>query len=347
MLLYPSINPIEKTKHPVSFADISNKKKFLKTPVAIFMKEIMPRVVWNSYVKCFMKLTLEDVKKKTDKDFIVVTDWFKENSEIYQMIAEDPTTSIVFRYLYQNDNPPCCIDNIFPWGKAAFQIHRRQQAIIKYNVILYSRMLETMERLRIISLCCGPGSNVLAAIRQLSPNQQKRIDFVGIDTDSWAIDGGNKLARDYGLLCSVNFIQADARDFAKMDLGKFDVVDFIGTLCTKERIVKVGALMLFSPLLSEKGVLMTSIPRHKMIEEDPITDSIMRFNSWEIIYETVEEILKIINEAGMKLSKNFEGLPSCFIEGDGYPLYLIDEDGVPLHFEGEEGHHIMTVMSRK
>lgn len=304
------------TKSPESFADINNRQKFLKSPQATFLLGLMSDDVRKKFVKCYMKLSLEDVQKGKNKDLVKVIDWFQQNSEIRQMVKIDPTSSYTFDYLYQKANPKKMVDNYFPGAEAAYRIYRRLQAIIAYNKKLYPRMLETRDELSILSLCSGPNYGVVEAIASLSPELQERITLYNVDIASWAIDRGNELIQSLGTNANIKYIQGDARKILELGIPtEYDALDFIGTLCTKPTEYKVGSLFKMSFLIKEKGIIMTSIPMPAMIYGDPLTDFIMRITGWGMFYANIDEIREIAAKAGLTFAKPFEGLAPSFHDG--------------------------------
>lgn len=306
---------------PKSFADINNRQKFLKIPVAIFLLNLMPTDIRKKFVRCFLRLSLNDIADEKNRDLDQVKTWFQKNSTIRQIVNEDPTSSKTFEYLYQKKSPDSLVDYYFVWSQAAYRIYHRLQAIIAYNVKLYPKMLETRDELKILSLGSGINYGCLEAIAKLPAGLQKRIKVTNIDIDPWVIERGRQVAAELGLSKTVKYVQGDlsklAEQFEALGLTPpYDKIEIVGTQCTKtyeKKIKTLGRISMF--LLADDGVLMTSIPISPMIIGDPLTDFIMRITGWGMVYESRESIQKMASEAGLYFDKPYLGLPGHFTDG--------------------------------
>lgn len=318
--------PIVCDNPPRSFADIPNRMDYLKKPEAQKLLALMPPDIKDKFIKSYASLSLEDVKAARNEDLISVMGWFQENSVIRQIVNQDPSSSKTFEYLYHKAEPACPVDEYFPKGEAAVRIYERLKAIIAFNQKLYTRMLETREKLEILSLCSGPNYGCIEAIAALPLELQKRIHLVNVDIDPWVIQRGQEFVNSLGIAARVDYVQADIKKFADylQEPSKFeelgivipaDVIDLVGVICTAPSHKKENVFFLLSCLLAPNGVIVPSIPMHPMILGDPLTDFIMRITGWHMVYETMAGIRIIAEKVGLKWNRKYEGLPGFFTDG--------------------------------
>lgn len=347
------LTPIIFDNPPRSFADIKNRIDFLKKPHAKKLLALMPADIRAKFVRCYKELSLEDVQAAKNPDLIAVMAWFQGNSVIRQIVKKDPSSSRTFEVLYHKVAPACPVDEYFPKGEAAFRIYKRLKAIIAFNKKLYTRMLETREKLEVLSLCSGPNYGCIEAIAALPVELQKRIHLVNVDIDPWVIQRGREFVASLNLSARVDYVQADIKNFADylQESSKFkelgivipaDVIDLVGVICTAPGYKKKNVFFLLSCLLAEDGVIMPSIPMHKMIIGDPLTDFIMRISTWHMVYETIANIRAIAEEAGLKWHETYEGLRAFFTDEE------LDEktSGKIITLDNIEGNHIMPLLTR-
>jgi hypothetical protein len=325
-VLFGDMN-FRKTENPVSFADIKDRGKYLDTTLSKFLLDQMPENVRKSFVNCYLNLKLEDLQEGNNQDLAAFHLWFHEHSEFQRIVEQDASSSLTFEYLYQKKNPVYPLDNYFPWSNAGYRIFCRLQSIIQCNQKLYTKMLTERDILKVLSLASGPNYGCIEAIAALPRSLRERIQVINVDVDPWVLERGREFVHELGLSESVKYILGDIKNIGELGLEfPFDLVDFVGTLCTKPRKTKVKYLGMLSLLIPEDGFIMTSFPMHPMVQADPVTDFMMRITGWHMVYESIESLYSIVEESGL-----------------AFP----NSEDIPLYFTDGKDNHVMPILTRR
>jgi hypothetical protein len=204
----------------------------------------------------------------------------------------NPGSAAIFEYLY-NRQVTSEMDRYFMMCKGGIATYKRLIALEEYLPRLIKR-LHNGHRLLIDNVGSGPGRDMIGALRR-NPELADMVHIRNIDIDKSALDLGKKMVRELGINDSFSFI---AKPFSEVEPREADLVLLIGILCPLKIRVCKSILKGLLSYTRKGGSLVYSTAQTRMVEEDPLTDYIMRFTGFHLVYKTDKQAIDLANGTG-------------------------------------------------
>lgn len=287
-----------------SFAIIQNREESLKTDAASYLLSVLPKEIQKKLKKYYL---FNDADSKED-----LLNYFMANSKMFRLIKAFPGSAEAFEQLYLEEKPQTDIDRYFILCKSGRQIYQRLLALDK-NLPLWIKKMYDGQKLTIDNIFSGPGRDMIRVLEQ-NPEIKKYVQVRNIDIDERAIRIGKILVAEKKLEDNFSF---ECKPFHRARPRQANLVILIGVLCPLELHTSERILVKMRDYVRPGGYIIYSTAQDSLLNDDPLTDALMRLSQWPMSYKTDQEAWDLAIESGWQPISQF-----------------FDE---PLH------HHCMTV----
>jgi hypothetical protein len=275
----------------LSYRDIQGREKALKSNEARHLLRNLPQDVREKFVMCFLDPACDHLQE--------VTNYFIEKSAVTMVTKYNPGSAAIFEYLY-NRQVPSDIDRYFMKCKGGIATYKRLIAL-EDNLPRLIKRIHNGHRLLIDNVGSGPGRDMIGVLRR-NPDIADMVHIRNIDIDKSALDLGEKIVEELGISDSFSFI---AKPFNEVEPREADVILLVGILCPLKIRVCRGILKGLLPYTRKGGSLVYSTAQTRMVEEDPLTDYIMRFTGFHLDYKTDKQAMDLVNGTGWTSVEQF------------------------------------------
>jgi len=269
-----------------SYTDVPGREKALKNDEAKTLLEKLPQEIREKFIGCFLDSSCEHLQE--------VTDYFIDNSEVTKVTKYSPGSASIFEYLY-NRQSPSEIDKYYMECKGGIATYNRLLALEEHLPHLIKN-IHNGHRILIDNVGSGPGRDMIGVLKR-NPEIAKIVHVRNIDIDKSALDLGEKLVQELGLSDSFSFI---AKPFNEIEPREADIILLIGILCPLKMRICRSILKGLRPYTRQGGHVVYSTAQTRMVEEDPLTDYIMRFTGFHLDYKTDKEAMDLASITGWK-----------------------------------------------
>jgi len=294
MLLFDS-SIMLKDRVGIAFSGVPNRGWIFEVPVVKKLVSLMPLEIAVKFRKCF----LEDGLKSPEAEELRI--FFRKHSTIFRTVEQSPSSSETFEYLYRERPTEGEIDEYFPNGKAAIGIYQRLGALkIELPSIIREEIrrisLPKGEKFIVVNMGSGPGHDMIGVLAE-NPDLVERVHVINVEPDAPMLEVGRKKVESLGLSESFSFIAETCQD-AGLKLGGAHMILAIGIFCPMPKRVCVKVLKNLAPFIPFGGLIVFNTIQVRMVEEDPMTDFIMRLAGWRMGYKDDSEPFEIAKMSG-------------------------------------------------
>jgi len=244
----------------------------------------------------------------------IVTDYFRENSEIIPALTKNPGTFAMLERMYHFEPSRGVIDNYFLKCKSGGQaLRNRYQTVTAKACEHVSEMLAENGKCLMIDIGSGPGRNGIDMCRQM-PNLNGNIRIDCIDIDPEAIEKGMELVHAYRIK-QIEFVQKSMTRLHSRYPGNVDYGLLIGILCGLTKEERIGLLSAIKPYFRKGAKLVAASLLDRMADEDLLCAYILRETTcWGLQYPPIGELKEVFEMAGWKSEEFFQEEPTKFYE---------------------------------
>jgi hypothetical protein len=267
-----------------TYNDVINREMSLKSDEAKYLLEILPPYIRGKFINCYMDPNCGHIKE--------ITEYFSENSTVTKVTKDKPGSAAIFEFLYTR-KVTLEIDRYFMMCKGGTATYKRLIAL-EDNLPKIIKKNYNGHRILIDNVGSGPGRDMIGVLKR-NPELTDMVHVRNIDTDKNAIEIGEEMVQDLGCKDSFSFI---SKPFNEVPPRNADIVLLIGILCPLKLRVCRSVLKGLLPYTRQGGCIVYSTAQNRMVEEDPLTDFIMRFTGFHLIYKTDKEALDLAIETG-------------------------------------------------
>lgn len=277
---------------PKTYADIPHRESAMGTPEADALLASLPSKMRDGLINLYLNSDTSNVQE--------LLDYFINNSAIFNCIHRVPGSALGFEYLYTREvSTP--IDQYFIDCKAGFQIYQRLLALEANLPSWLDRLLQQRQTVLVDNIGSGTGRDTIGVLGK-NPRLAKRVKVRHIDPDQESIAISEHLAHDNGVADSFSF---HASKFNEVPAANADMALLIGILCPLHRRVSKMVLRSTTPYVRGGGTVIFSTALHRMVNEDPFTDFLMRFGGWHMNYKSEEESEHLATSLGWHVLGKF------------------------------------------
>lgn len=263
--------PISKT-----YADVPDRERFLERPVVEALLDFLPPQLRSKFVADYCS----SAPQHRDE----ILEFFVDHSAISKRICEDPGSPLAFEYLYKRE-APTEIDRYFLDSMSGFAIHRRLVALVSTIPKWLELASQNGGTLVIDNVGAGVGRDLIQVL-DVYASIRNRVRVRNIDPNESALAVGQRLAESMSLGRYMTF---DASTLQTAARNNAHVLLLIGILCPLSISSSQKVLRVVHRLARPGGLIVYSTALNKMLEDDPVTDFIMRLHNWNMWFKTVEE----------------------------------------------------------
>jgi hypothetical protein len=279
------------TKPIQSYTDVPNREKGLESNEARTLLKNLPQQIREKFISCFLDPACEHLQE--------VTDYFVDNSEVTKVTKYSPGSAAIFEYLY-NRQSPSEIDKYYMECKGGIATYNRLIALEEHLPDLIKN-IHNGHCILIDNVGSGPGRDMIGVLKR-NPEIAKIVHVRNIDIDKSALDLGEKLVQEIGLSESFSFI---AKPFNEIEPRDAHIILLIGVLCPLKMRICRSILKGLWPYTRQGGHVVYSTAQTRMVEEDPLTDYIMRFTGFHLVYKTDTEAMDLADATGWRPVRQF------------------------------------------
>jgi hypothetical protein len=216
-------------------------------------------------------------------------------------VERSPNSSETFEYLYHERSTEGDVDKYFPDGKAAIGIYQRLVALWSELPSIIREEIKRInlpedEKFVVVNMGSGPGHDMIGVLADNS-DLAKKVHVINVDPDAPMLEVGRKKVEKLGLTDSFSFIAKKCED-AQLKPGGAHMILAIGIFCPMPKRVCVKVLKHLVPFVPFGGLILFNTIQVRMVEEDPVTDFIMRLAGWRMGYKDDQEPAEIARMAG-------------------------------------------------
>ena len=275
---------------PKDFTDIPNRSWALDSSDSQALLDSLPLDIRNAFIQYFFT-------KQTTPELI---QYFKDNSSIFDSVQNDPGNALSFEYLYTRQ-VSTNIDKYFTECKAGHQIYQRLLALEENLPYWLTHLLHGRQVISVDNIGSGAGRDM---INVLGKNQHfiDRVRIRNIDPNAESLAISKQLAKE---MCVSDYFYFHNNKLSDVPAINADLVLLIGILCPLHRRVCKIVLKNIAPYVRTGGMVIYSTALHKMVLEDPLTDSIMRLAGWHMNYKSEEESEDLAKSFGWRVICKF------------------------------------------
>ena len=280
---------------PLTYAGVTDRRRFLVAEEGKYLLDTLPADIGAALTKSFLETGLDSPEKE------ILLRHLLQHSTITQMVKESSTSSLTFEYLYRKKPVDNEIDAYFPRGKATVGIFERLVSL-KENLpgIIRREMQERRingRKFQILNVGSGPGHDT---IEMLAENHDlvERVHVICLDPDKEALDIGRKRAMQLDLTRSITFVDKGLQEYGPASGA--DMILMIGLLCPMPNEACHKILKNSRVFARHDGLVLFSTVQRPMVEDDPLTDFIMRVAGWRMHYKEDHEPDEIARMAGWR-----------------------------------------------
>jgi hypothetical protein len=267
-----------------AYWDVQDREWALETKEAQQLLGVLPEPIRQKFIRCFLE--------KDHPSLGEVSDYFISNSDVTKVTRHKPGSAEIFEYLY-NRVAPKPIDQYFVKCKGGVATYKRLVALEEQMPRFITKMFNG-HRVLVDNVGSGPGRDMVGVLKR-NPEIAGKVHIRNIDVDEGALKIGQSLVRELGLQDSFAF---EARPFSKVPPRNADLILLIGILCPLKQRACRATLRALMPYVRARGTVVYSTAQERMVTGDPLTDFIMRFTGFNLVYKTDEEADELGRAAG-------------------------------------------------
>ena len=276
--------------------DIPNRDLSLKTPEANKLLNSLPPNIQGKFIHYFL-----NQPKSPSSDLL---DYFRENSSIFKVGQKDPTSALIFEYLYTRDviEP---IDEYFIECKAGKQIYHRLIALEKNLSFWIKAQLNGNQTISVDNISPGTGRDMIRVLN-CNPELREKVLVRNIDPDTHTLEISQRLIEEHNLKSSFSLVPDK---FFDAPFANASIVLLIGIICPFTIGVSKKVLNKISQFCVSGGIIIFSAALRKMVENDPLTDCIMRLAGMGLTYKSEAECENLIKSLRWEMIGKFYDEP--------------------------------------
>ena len=307
-------------RRSLTFADIEDRRSELECDEGKILLGALPDDIHAVFERSFLETGLDS----QDREILLA--YLLNHSTITKMVNENYASSITFEYIYRKrpvDNP---IDEFFVSGAAATGIYERLLSL-KQHVPEIIRQEITRKKLdgrkfQILNIGSGPGHETIEMLHE-NPDLSEQVQVVCLDHDREAVAIGVEKTEQLGLTHCISFANESLQDYSAK--GTADLILLIGILCPMPNQVCKKVLGNASVFARRDGLIIFSAVRNQMLQQDPVTDFMMRVAGWNMHYKEDHELVELAQIAGWEPISQFHDRLGC----NCMTVARYDKDGNP------------------
>ena len=267
----------------------------LRTEEAKILFNALPSEIWQWLVESFKELDFKSWRAKK------VLEYLRANSEITELVYQQPSSALTFEFLYHKKKPELPIDKYFVAAKAAQAIYDRLQTLKRElpNIIRKEIQKQQIEEFTILNIGSGPSHEMIEILANpQNEDLQRKVKVICIEPDKEALEIGWERVKNLGL--HNNFIYIPKKLEEYYPESPANMLLMIGILCPVPTRVCVKILRSISYYTTFNNLIVFSTVQKIMGEEDPLCDYIMRLAGWKMDYKDSGEPGMIALKSGWK-----------------------------------------------
>lgn len=277
---------------PQSYLDIPDREWALNTDTAKYLLNLLP-----PHLQEHLKSYFLDNPFDNKQDLI---QYFIHESSMFSITKNDPGSSIAFEFLYTKQ-VASVLDNYFIKCKSGHQIYKRLIALEDNLPGWLDSILTKKASLLVDNVGSGTGRDIINVISK-NPEYQDSVYVRNIDPDSEAMQLSRMIAEEHNVAGNISFLVNTLMDVEPCNA---DLILLIGILCPLSIRKSRQTLKFLQRLFNNEGIVIYSTALHKMVIDDPLTDSLMRLCGWHMSYKTEQESVELAESLGWSVLGTF------------------------------------------
>ncbi|MFH1661710.1 MAG: methyltransferase domain-containing protein [Candidatus Falkowbacteria bacterium] len=275
--------------------DVDIRKKSLETEAGKYFLNLMPEDLRDYFVMSFLYFIHPGLQ--------LVKNHLVNHSEFFRLNLGRIASARACEILYKKDNGIGPLDKYFLMSNAGKQMFSRLQIFTsRIPLIILSRF--GSEKILIDNVGSGAGHDMIEVLME-NTNIKNRAHVRNIDIDAKMLKRGQKIVEELGIADCFSFFNLKVEEWKPKE--KADLVLFMGMLCSKKFQESIRCLsFLKKRVCADNGFIVFSTTTEKMIQDDSLTDFIMReIGKWSLSPKTDLEVLEIARLAGFQVEGEF------------------------------------------